>query len=169
MYHLLHAFFEDSRHWRNYDVFSNQKKSAFRDSKAAVLELALRYKALDDQINSKKHTMSNEQSKILFREFIDISLWGNATDLSLLTNITTDDYERLQGKKARAAAEANLLVDDIDAAFDVLSSTQEKQQRRVYIVLDNAGFELFVDLILAGYLIMSGKSQCFCSEYSLHL
>ena len=88
----------------------------------------------------------------------EICLWGNATDLSLLTSLTYDDIQKLQGSSARKAAEQNILVNDLPAAYEVLrsakhDSTRKDRDRRVDIVLDNAGFELFVDLILAAYLL----------------
>lgn len=89
----------------------------------------------------------------------EICLWGNATDLSLLTNLTYADIQKLQGSSARKTQEANILVNDLPAAFRSLKASQAaspKGERRVDIVLDNAGFELFVDLILAGYLLASG-------------
>jgi len=88
----------------------------------------------------------------------EICLWGNATDLSLLTNLSYEDIQKLQGSEARKNSEKNILVNDLDKAFEVLTRAQKegKKERRVDIVLDNAGFELFVDLILAGYLIASG-------------
>ncbi|CAD0038658.1 unnamed protein product [Aureobasidium pullulans] len=88
----------------------------------------------------------------------DICLWGNATDLSLLTNLTYEDIQKLQGSKARKAAEKNIIANDFDAAFEILKSAQQSgvKERRVDIVLDNAGFELFVDVILAGYLLQAG-------------
>lgn len=88
----------------------------------------------------------------------EICLWGNATDLSLLTNLSYEDIQKLQGSKARKAQEANIVSNDFPAAFDILRKAQKsgKAERRVDIVLDNAGFELFVDVILAGYLIQSG-------------
>lgn len=99
----------------------------------------------------------------------EICLWGNATDLSLLTTLSYDDIQKLQGSEARRAAEANILVDDLDAAFDALVAAKRAksgpaERRRVDIVLDNAGFELFVDLILAGYLLEAG----FATEIVLH-
>lgn len=89
---------------------------------------------------------------------MEICLWGNATDLSLLTNLSYEDIQKLQGSEARKNAKANILVDDLDKAFNVLIKAKEagKKERRVDIVLDNAGFELFVDLILAGYLLAAG-------------
>lgn len=89
----------------------------------------------------------------------EICLWGNATDLSLLTNLSYDDIQKLQGSAARKAAEKNILANDLPAAYSSLKKAQSngpQQDRRVDIVLDNAGFELFVDLILAGYLLAAG-------------
>lgn len=89
----------------------------------------------------------------------EICLWGNATDLSLLTSLTYEDIQKLQGSQARKAAEKNILVNDLDAAFEVLNKARKEKktgERRVDIVLDNSGFELFVDLILAGYLLSAG-------------
>jgi damage-control phosphatase, subfamily III len=88
----------------------------------------------------------------------EICLWGNATDLSLLTNLSYEDIQKLQGSEARKKAEKNILVNDLPAVYDLLrkSKSEGNKERRVDIVLDNAGFELFVDLILAGYLLSSG-------------
>lgn len=101
---------------------------------------------------------SEEAEKILFMEMCEICLWGNATDLSLLTSLTYEDIQKLQGSEARKASEKNILVNDLDSAYDVLVKAKKdgKRERRVDIVLDNAGFELYVDLILAGYLLSAG-------------
>ena len=88
----------------------------------------------------------------------DICLWGNATDLSLLTNLSYDDIQKLQGSEARKANEKHIIVNNFPAAFECLKKAQQAgtEERRVDIVLDNAGFELFVDLVLAGYLLQAG-------------
>ena len=92
----------------------------------------------------------------------EICLWGNATDLSLLTSLTYDDIQKLQGAEARKKAEANIVVNDLAKAYEVLKAAQTstsssggEKERQVDIVLDNAGFELYVDLLFAGYLLAS--------------
>lgn len=134
--------------------------STFKSSRPAVLELAGRYKALALEAEKGPAGKTPEEieqaERILFAEMCEICLWGNATDLSLLTNLTYEDIQKLQGSEARKAAEKNIIVNDTDAAYDVLRDarkTRKDSERRVDIVLDNAGFELFVDLILAGYLL----------------
>lgn len=137
----------------------------FKSSRPAVLELAARYKDIVTELE-QKHTIKGaetqeqleEAEKVLFTEMCEICLWGNATDLSLLTNLSYEDIQKLQGSEARKASEKNILVNDLAKAFKVLTAAQKegKKERRVDIVLDNAGFELFVDLILAGYLLSSG-------------
>ena len=98
--------------------------------------------------------------KLLFTEMAEICLWGNATDLSLLTSLTYDDIQKLQGAEARKKAEANIVVNDLPLAYEVLkqvqTSSSSDNERQVDIVLDNSGFELYVDLLFAGYLLASG-------------
>jgi uncharacterized protein with ATP-grasp and redox domains len=156
------TLFKLSKHWKNYDVFNKQKMSTFRSSRPAVLELASRYNELTKQLSSKSSSSQSEEDraaaeKVLFTEMCEICLWGNATDLSLLTNLTYEDIQKLQGSKARKAAEANIIANDFDAAFELLHAAKKAgtKERRVDIVLDNAGFELFVDVILAGYLLQA--------------
>lgn len=150
--------FARSACWKFYDVFARQKIKTFRSSRPAVVELAARYREIVTQLRAPDGPEDIEKEKLLFTETCEICLWGNATDLSLLTNLSYDDIQKLQGSDARRAAEKNVLVNDVPRAFDVLkkAKAEGKETRRVDFVLDNAGFELFVDLILAGHLLASG-------------
>ncbi|KAL1968954.1 hypothetical protein VTN77DRAFT_788 [Rasamsonia byssochlamydoides] len=160
LYRRINTLFSLSKHWKDYDVFARQKISTFKSSRPAVLELAGRYKALALEAEKGPEGKSPEEielaERILFAEMCEVCLWGNATDLSLLTNLTYEDIQKLQGSEARKAAEKNIIVNDTYTAYDVLRDARKNRknsERRVDIVLDNAGFELFVDLILAGYLL----------------
>ena len=153
--------FSLSQQWKAYDVFARQKMSTFRSSRPAVIELASRYHELISQMKnegSKSEQEAEDAEKILFMEMCEICLWGNATDLSLLTSLTYEDIQKLQGSEARKASEKNILVNDLESAYDTLKKAKKegKGYRTVDIVLDNAGFELYVDLILAGFLLSAG-------------
>ncbi|KAI5286257.1 hypothetical protein KEM52_002068 [Ascosphaera acerosa] len=168
LYRRMHVLFARSAHWRAYDVFRRQKLATFRSSRPAVLELAAKYRELVAQIEAgaqepaEAGEAGEAAQRTLFAEVFETCLWGNATDLSLLTSLTYADLQKLQGARARKAAEKNILVNDLPAAFDVLRRARDEsggasaKSRRVDLVLDNAGFELYVDLILAGYLLASG-------------
>ncbi|KAH6681699.1 hypothetical protein B0J14DRAFT_576974 [Halenospora varia] len=158
LYRRMASSFSLSQYWKSYDVFAKQKMSTFRSSRPAVLELASRYHELIKEMGhkgDKSEADIEEAEKILFMEMCEICLWGNATDLSLLTSLTYEDIQKLQGSEARKASEKNIIVNDLEAAYDVLKKAKKegKKERRVDIVLDNAGFELYVDLILAGFLL----------------
>lgn len=111
--------------------------------------------------SNKAVAEDEEAEQILFMEMCEICLWGNATDLSLLTSLTYEDIQKLQGSEARKASEKNILVNDLPAVYKLLKQGQidGRMERRVDIVLDNAGFELYVDLILAGYLLSAGLAS----------
>jgi hypothetical protein len=160
----MSTLFALSKHWKTYDIFARQKLSTFKSSRPAVVELAKHYRDVVTKLE-KGHTLVGEEletaEKALFIEMCEICLWGNATDLSLLTNLSYEDIQKLQGSSARKAQEANIIANDLDAAFAILRKAQKdkKADRRVDIVLDNAGFELYVDLVLAGYLLVSGLAN----------
>jgi damage-control phosphatase, subfamily III len=173
LYRRIRTFFGMSKHWQAYDVFNRQKMSTFKSSRPAVLELAARYRHISEQaekgpaiVDTEDPAKIEEAEKVLFTEMAEICLWGNATDLSLLTSLTYEDIQKLQGSDARREQEKSIIVNDLPAAYDVLKSAQKSgtASRRVDIVLDNAGFELYVDLILAGYLI----STRLATEVVLH-
>ncbi|KAL8938372.1 MAG: hypothetical protein Q9216_003929 [Gyalolechia sp. 2 TL-2023] len=164
LYRRINTSFAISTHWKSYDVFAHQKMSTFRSSRPAVLELAAKYKELvsqlqDDTPKPKTPEEVEEAEKLLFTEMCEICLWGNATDLSLLTSLTYEDIQKLQGADARKSSEKKILVNDLPKAYASLKAARKKDpqgSRRVDIILDNAGFELFVDLVLAGYLLAAG-------------
>jgi hypothetical protein len=169
----MQSYFSTSKYWKNYDIFARSKIGAFKSSRPAVLELAAQYKDIITQLEEshklKGAKTEEEQAQAEERLFIDMSeicLWGNKTDLSLLTSLTTDQVQALQGSKARKESEKKILANDLSKAFQVLYKAQKAKQteRRVDIVLDNAGFELFVDLLLAGYLLAVG----FATNVILH-
>ena len=161
----ISSVFKQTKKWKSYDLFARQKMSTFKSSRPAVLELAARYRDIVTELETKstvKGAETQEQlekaEKVLFTEMSEICLWGNATDLSLLTNLSYEDIQKLQGSNARKESEKNILVNDLPRAFEILNAAKQdkKERRRVDIVLDNAGFELFVDLVLAGYLLATG-------------
>ena len=167
----LSTSFALSQYWKNHDVFSKQKMSTFRSSRPAVIELAAKYKELVatlEKDNAPTNTLGDIEAaeRMLFMEMCEICLWGNATDLSLLTSLTYEDLQKLQGSEARKNSEKNIIVNDLPSAYDTLKKAQKsgKRERNVDIVLDNAGFELFVDLILVGYLLFSNLA----TQVTLH-
>lgn len=162
LYRRMNTFFTLTKHWKTYDVFNRQKLSTFKSSRPAVLELSEKYKGLIEKLEQAPHVPDPEgvveAEKLVFFELCEICLWGNATDLSLLTTLTYEELQKLQGSEARIAAEKNILVNQFPAAHQILHEARKngKKERRIDFVLDNAGFEFFVDLLLVGYLITAG-------------
>ncbi|EPS39638.1 hypothetical protein H072_6579 [Dactylellina haptotyla CBS 200.50] len=156
LYRRIATYFRSSTKWTDYDVFLGSKLTTLRSSLPAILELAHRYPAI-----TTPSTFTDEASSLLFHEIFMICLWGNATDLSLLTTLSYDDIQSLQGSHARKESEKNILANDLDEIYKLLTSLKESKADnvRVDIVLDNSGFELFVDLYLAGYLLSQGLAS----------
>ncbi|KAM0282503.1 hypothetical protein ACHAQH_003017 [Verticillium albo-atrum] len=76
-----------------------------------------------------------------------------------------EDIQKLQGAQARKASKKVLLCNDLSKIWNMLRAKQQQlvgglnTEIRVDIVLDNAGFELFVDLLLAGWLLSTGMAH----------
>ncbi|EIW76695.1 DUF89 domain-containing protein [Coniophora puteana RWD-64-598 SS2] len=150
LYRLLRSYFNQTKHWRGFDPFFAQKNETFKNSGAAVFQIA----STMDQIEKEKDILKNDPEKLqaLYREMIQMCLWGNATDLSLLTHMSHEDIERLQtvGKEAQQARKEFILLDNQDEAWEHISKLKGG---RCDIVLDNSGFELFTDFVLADFFV----------------
>lgn len=161
LYRRVQSVFATSRHWRGYDVFKRQKDSTFVRSRIAVEELAARYLST---VHAKDN-MTDDQRFVLFSEMTQVALWGNATDLSLLSKLSLDELQSMQGRQSILKAQNNIVDNDLDEVWAYLNSPgYQEGGREVDIILDNAGFELFTDLIFAAYLLDCGLA----SRVNLH-
>lgn len=160
MYRLIHTYFTLSTpFWHSFDMFATSKRSSLVGSKKGTIELVKRFWGVIQAIREKQ-AVDEEMQKAIFEEMIQISLWGNATDLSLLTSLSVEELNSRQGKAVRESNKENILVDDTEQVWSLLSRLQSSgSPRDIHIVLDNAGFELLTDLVLAGYLIESGYTN----------
>ncbi|KAG8823876.1 hypothetical protein FRC17_009233 [Serendipita sp. 399] len=149
LYRLIRSYYAKTKYWHQHDPFLEQKIQTFRSSSTAIHQLARTLLELDSQ---KEELLGDEDAlRVLFGEMLHMCLWGNATDLSLLTNMTHADIQRLQtvSKKEQAERGQYILLDNGDLAWSQLRRSHD----RVDMVLDNAGFELYTDLILAEFLV----------------
>ncbi|MCG8311094.1 MAG: protein-glutamate O-methyltransferase family protein [Cytophagales bacterium] len=80
------------------------------------------------------------------------ALWGNKSDLSQLRLNKSDE-----GMKAYRES---TIIDDTEDVAKLFN----RQLKRIDIILDNAGVELFTDLLLADEMISSGR----CKQVVLH-
>ncbi|CAO3701622.1 unnamed protein product [Rhizopus stolonifer] len=141
----------NSQYWVGYDCFETQKLDTFKGSFTAVFDLARKMPELIKE-------MPEEGKEIVYNELIEVCLWGNATDLSLLTNMTQEDIQRLQAiEKSRLEERKKFIVVDNTAAL--WNKLKHVNNGRIDFVLDNSGFEVFVDMIFADWLLQSKKAS----------
>lgn len=151
LYQLWDLWFKQTEDLVNFDVFESLKNKTFKQSSFGVLELCKRYEILTKELVIKD--VDEKSMYLLFKEFVDISLWGNATDLSLLAgNVTLEDIKSVQGAEVRKKNEEKIIANDISEVWKHLNTSSKE---RIDIVLDNSGFELFADLCMALFLLDS--------------
>ena len=125
----------------DFDFFAKQKREAFYGSLEAVLAL----------LAARDCWPMTAHSSDTLVGLLKISLWGNKCDLSISAGATQnsnpDPLSQVQELKS------NPLVDDSQRVAAHLLSQQGSPCIIVDIVMDNAGFELISDLVLADYLV----------------
>lgn len=131
LYRRLREIYIMSHFWKSYDPFGEQKLATFRGSHGSVFDLARKMPEMIQPV-------SEERKELVYQELLQVCLWGNATDLSLLTNMTEEDIKRLQAveKEKLAEQKKHILVDNIDEIWEKLKTLKDG---RVDFVLDNSG------------------------------
>lgn len=95
------------------------------------------------------------ESFVLF--LFQISLWGNKCDLSLSGGDTSSQKTNIINSLEEL--KPLILVNDTEHLWSLLTNCKKTREKasitRVDIVLDNSGFELVTDLVLADFLLSS--------------
>ncbi|BEI94086.1 uncharacterized protein CcaverHIS019_0605450 [Cutaneotrichosporon cavernicola] len=153
LYRLLRSFFAVTTHWKSYDPFFESKAQTYKSSSGAIVHLANALNSMVANVRLQDDWEAKSSPlEMAFWEMVQADLWGNATDLSLLVDLNYADLQKLQAVGAAAQQEqaTRILRDDLPRVWELLKTVKGG---RVDIVLDNAGFEVYTDLILADFLV----------------
>ena len=128
------------------------------DKHDALMSALPAIRTLADQVNALDVTDVALRSEALVK-LLHYDLWGNQVDMTLwAAGSRAEQVSRMEV----AAARDHILADQTDQVIDFL---RQSQQRSIHFVVDNAGFELFCDLLLVDYLLRSD----IASVVRLHL
>ncbi|XP_068925771.1 damage-control phosphatase ARMT1-like isoform X1 [Petaurus breviceps papuanus] len=134
------------------DVFKESKEQNFLESKEAVMSLCSYLQGLNSIENLDENRLKDEFFKLL-----QVSLWGNKCDLSLSGGQSSS--QKCSPLIALEELKPFILVNDVEHLWSLLRNRKKMRQKfpttRVDFVLDNAGFELVTDLVLADFLLAS--------------
>ncbi|KAG9283011.1 protein-glutamate O-methyltransferase [Astyanax mexicanus] len=142
----------------DFDVFKEAKTQSFFESQQATISLCTYLRDLLTGVDK----LTENQLFDAFLKFLQVSLWGNKCDLSISAG--QDNSQKSSPIDSLADLQRFILVDDSDKVWSALMALQgsvgtEKSGARVDIVLDNSGFELVTDLVLADFLISVGQAK----------
>ncbi|XP_038627994.1 damage-control phosphatase ARMT1 [Tachyglossus aculeatus] len=138
----------------DFDVFKEGKVQSFFESQQAVVALCTHLQEISKIIED----LDEDQLKEEFFKLLQVSLWGNKCDLS----ISGGESNSQKSSPLSSLRDLNsfILVNDMDCIWSLLLNSKKTRLEkvtptRVDIVLDNAGFELVSDLVLADFLLSS--------------
>ncbi|PCD20121.1 hypothetical protein AU210_016753 [Fusarium oxysporum f. sp. radicis-cucumerinum] len=90
----------------------------------AVQELASRVTQVIANPIQPLQSLDDDAARLVFSEMTEMALWGNATDLSLLTNLSLEEIQKLQGSAAIEESQRNIVDNDTSHVWHYLRKTQ---------------------------------------------
>lgn len=142
MFRKLYSFVENSIFLKDFDYFAKVKEHALTRCQGEILALS-------------KYTRRTEYSIEMFSELLKLDLWSNRSEIS------EDDEAHIFNMKVLEdvmVKDDYILINNLAEIWNCLSS-KKTDRHTVDFVLDNAGYELFTDLILAEYIIENGMAD----------
>ncbi|KAL3979711.1 small subunit ribosomal protein S36 [Sarotherodon galilaeus] len=159
MYRRIHEALLLNPPISDFDVFNEGKTQGFTESSQAVMSLCTYLEGINNNIEE----LSKNQLFEHFSKLMQVSLWGNKCDLSISAG--QENSQKTSPLDSLYSLLPFILVDDTKRVWSALISAQRPRESgkttadRVDIVLDNAGFELVTDLVLADFLVSSGLAR----------
>ncbi|XP_035665063.1 damage-control phosphatase ARMT1-like [Branchiostoma floridae] len=145
MYRRIQQAFEDSTILRTFDPFRAQKEAGLLNSESPIQSLA----SYVQQATQDPSTLSQQDIHTLFNQLIQVNLWGNKCDLSISGG--TENYQKHDPIQQLSSLRPFIIVDQTDQIWNRIN--QPGASKRVDLIVDNAGFELFSDLVFAEMLL----------------
>ncbi|CAG7561868.1 unnamed protein product [Fusarium equiseti] len=156
MYRRIQLIFSMSTSWRDYDIFYSQKHSFLAKSQPCIEHHAIKYIPVLASPDKFLKSLDDSKAKAVFLDMVNLALWGNAADASLIADLSFAEIRALHRQPAVDKMEEIMVDNDALEAWEYLRNARKtKPERHIDMVLDNAGFELFTDLVFASYLIES--------------
>jgi uncharacterized protein with ATP-grasp and redox domains len=138
------GYFQDGT-GQEVDPFAYQKRRGLEISHDPILALSERIESLISPGN---------QDELTLEELLRVDLWGNQADLSIWPAGGQSDPTHRDDSQQQA----HMLADDSRTVARFLFERVLPVQR-MDLLVDNAGFELVVDLYLALYLLHAGITE----------
>ncbi|XP_072256449.1 damage-control phosphatase ARMT1 isoform X2 [Pyxicephalus adspersus] len=135
-----------------FDVFSELKNENLFRSQEAIIALCIHLHDLKKNLGS----LNPEQRQEEFYRFLQVSLWANKCDLSIFWD--EESHQKSSILDALDSLKRYIVVNDMEPMCATLMSKQivgaaKMAKARVDIVLDNAGYELITDFVLADAIL----------------
>ncbi|NP_001087371.1 damage-control phosphatase ARMT1 [Xenopus laevis] len=135
-----------------YDVFREGKIESFFQSQPAIIALCTYLQELKKNMAA----LSENQKQEELYKLLQVCLWGNKCDLSISGGL--DNSQKFSILSSLESFRPFILVNDMESVLSVLLESKNPESgkelmKRVDIVLDNAGFELITDFVLADALL----------------
>jgi len=128
-------------------------------------------KGLESSVASAEGVMSKITEMPATKEAAALAtafaLWGNKMDLSIWPTSSAEGLKEAFTKIIESSSE-NLLHDDTDKLTDYCEKLRSSGGGNIDIIVDNAGFELVVDLALADHLIATGIAKSVTFQLKAH-
>ncbi|KAJ1732232.1 Hairy/enhancer-of-split with YRPW motif protein 2 [Coemansia sp. Benny D160-2] len=154
LYRRIGNIFKRSAHWSTHDFFAKKKHSTFMASMVAVAKLCSRVDSLTEE--SKDGVNKATKTHVAFVDMLQASLWGNQTDLSMFPDLSNEALEEMQARISSGENDSKVVSNDTDKIWGIVSQIKDG---RFDIVLDNSGFELLQDVLLAYWLVELGIAK----------
>ncbi|KAI8477680.1 amine oxidase, partial [Branchiostoma belcheri] len=147
MYRRIQQALEESTRLRTFDPFRAQKAAGLLNSESPIASLA----SYVHEATQDPSTLTPQDIHTLFNQLIQVNLWGNKCDLSISGG--SENYQKHDPIQQLASLKPFIIINQTDQVWSRIS--QPNSSKRVDLVVDNAGFELFSDLVLAELLLVT--------------
>nr|XP_016996763.2 LOW QUALITY PROTEIN: damage-control phosphatase ARMT1 [Drosophila takahashii] len=141
LHRKLQSFLENSIFLKSYDYFGKIKEQSLTDNMEDVLALT-------------KYTRRSENNLEVFDELLRINMWSNSNDVACDGEIVKQTNRQVL--ENLSTTDEHVLVNQATEIWRCLDNPKPKKQKQVDFILDNAGYELFSDFILAEFMIEKG-------------